>query len=148
MNEKGREGGFARRPMYIILIIVVAIVGWEVVWRMLGVGLIFPWQLKSELNRLRGEGVLADVRTPEEYRFFRIDGAKEMPDLLVRNDIPPPDDPDQPVVVICMSGHRSPVAAYRLKRSGYRNVRHLVWGMAGWKLVGGETVSGETPHQE
>ena len=41
---------------------------------------------------------------------------------------------DEPVIVICMTGHRSPMVAYQLKKRGYRQVYNLTWGMLAWKL--------------
>ena len=49
-------------------------------------------------------------------------------------------DSDKPIVVICMTGHRSPIVVHRLEKQGYRNVYNLVWGMWAWKLFGGKTV--------
>jgi rhodanese-related sulfurtransferase len=43
---------------------------------------------------------------------------------------------DEPVIVICMTGHRSPMVAYQLKKRGYRQVYNLTWGMLAWKLFG------------
>ena len=53
-------------------------------------------------------------------------------------------DPDETIVVICMTGHRSPVVANRLKRHGYKNVYNLTWGMWAWKVFGGKTVGTKT----
>jgi len=46
----------------------------------------------------------------------------------------PPVPPSQEVVVICMTGHRSPLVAYGLKKRGYARVYNLTWRMAGWKM--------------
>jgi rhodanese-related sulfurtransferase len=46
---------------------------------------------------------------------------------------------DKRIVIICMTGHRSPIVAHRLKKRGYQNVYNLVWGMWAWKLFGGKT---------
>ncbi len=46
----------------------------------------------------------------------------------------PPVSPFQEVVVICMTGHRSPLVAYALKKRGYARVDNLAWGMVGWKV--------------
>jgi rhodanese-related sulfurtransferase len=44
------------------------------------------------------------------------------------------------LVIICMTGHRSSVVAYRLKKRGFTEVHNLTFGMLGWLLSGGETV--------
>jgi rhodanese-related sulfurtransferase len=46
----------------------------------------------------------------------------------------PPVAPSQEVVVICMTGHRSPLVAYALKKKGYARVYNLTGGMVGWKM--------------
>jgi rhodanese-related sulfurtransferase len=34
-----------------------------------------------------------------------------------------------------MTGHRSPMVAYQLKKRGYKQVYNLTWGMLAWKLL-------------
>jgi rhodanese-related sulfurtransferase len=45
-----------------------------------------------------------------------------------------------------MTGHRSPIAAKRLKKAGYENVSNLVWGMIGYRLSGGPVNSASDNH--
>jgi rhodanese-related sulfurtransferase len=45
-------------------------------------------------------------------------------------------------VVICLSGHRSPFVAYRLKQRGFKDVSYLAWGMISWLISGGPTEKG------
>lgn len=79
---------------------------------------------------------LIDVRTPREYEWIHIEGAANLPDLPVNRDASRRENAVEPVVVICMTGHRSPMVAYRLKKRGYKQVYNLTWGMAAWKLWG------------
>ncbi len=123
----------------ILLVLLAIIVGWEVFWYWMGVKPIFPWQLKENLERMKREAILVDVRTDPEYNLFHIDGVSHRPELVTDPDAYRPADPEKPVVVICMTGHRSPVVAYRLKKRGIETVYNLTWGMAGWKLFGGGT---------
>ena len=126
-----------------ILIVVMAVIaGWEVFWYFMGVKPLFPWQLKGNLDRMRRETVLVDVRTRPEYNLLHIQGVSHRPDLVTDPDAYRPGNPEKPVVVICMTGHRSPVVAYRLKKRGIEEVYNLTWGMVGWKLVGGRTEGG------
>ncbi len=101
-----------------------------------------PWSLKRALRERPHAFQLIDARTPQEYASFHIAGAKNFPMLLMNPKALKGADPEQPVVVICMSGHRSPIAAYRLKNSGFKDVHNLTWGMLGWVLSGGSTVKG------
>ncbi|WP_243544581.1 rhodanese-like domain-containing protein [Pseudodesulfovibrio tunisiensis] len=125
-----------------LLLLLILLVAWDVAWWMGGVGPASPRTLKLEINEGRAP-VILDVRTRAEFEAFHIPGAINLP--------MPPDQADleravpdkaMPVVVICMTGHRSPPIAKLLQREGYTNVRNLTWGMTAWKLFGGETVSG------
>jgi len=74
------------------------------------------------------------VRTPREYNRFHLPGAQNVPHMLTGSGKMPPVPPSQEVVVICMTGHRSPLVAYGLKKRGYARVYNLTWRMAGWKM--------------
>ena len=110
---------------------------------LMGVRQVLPWELKSRLAA--GEApVLVDVRTPLEYRLFHIPGAISAP-----YPPPPPEalgiEPDDEVVFICMTGHRSPPAARQYKKLGYDRVANLTWGTSAYALLGGDVVSGTDP---
>ena len=124
-----------------IALFLLLIVGWDLAWKAVGVRPMFPWDLKRRLRERPGSVALVDVRTPLEYRLFHIPGAIHRPDLLGHPNPSVPAPSDRDVVLICMTGHRSPVAAYGLKEQRPGRVYHLVWGMVAWKLVGGATES-------
>ena len=130
--------------MYLVLTLIVAfILIWDLAWWLAGVKPIFPGLLKKELSREEEDSpLLVDVRTGFEYKSFRIKGSKHYPDLLFNPEQLSADDLDKPLVIICMSGHRSAVAAYRLKKRGFRNASYLVWGMLAWIASGGPIASG------
>ena len=134
--------------MFWLVAFLLVIAGWDAGWYAAGVKPMFPWELKRHLvdgAGAQGGVLLIDVRTPSEYRMLHIAGARLRPDLLFHPETLKPTDPDTPVVVICMTGHRSPVAAHLLQKQGIKNVYNLTWGMLGWKLFGGKTVSGDPP---
>ncbi len=135
MDEKKRRFNMS---VWLIAVFLFSF-GWDIFWYALGVRPMFPWQLKSALAQFHEKAVLLDVRTPAEYRMFHIKGAQNRPDLIEAPEQFSLPDMDTPVVVICMTGHRSPPVARNLKKRGFRNVRNLTWGMAGWKLFGGPT---------
>jgi rhodanese-related sulfurtransferase len=118
---------------FLIAIIVLFLV-WDVVWWILGVKPLFPWQLRKRLNAGNSPPLLLDVRTPLEYNWFHLPGAQNRADMLLDDSTMPPVAPAQEVVVICMTGHRSPFVAYAIKKRGFPQVYNLTWGMAGWKL--------------
>jgi rhodanese-related sulfurtransferase len=122
--------------MNTIIFLLLIIIGWDLVWYFVGVKPLFPWQLKKMLDNGKNPGRLIDVRTNLEFNWFHIEGAENRPDVLFDIDRYRDKNFDEPVVVICMSGHRSPIVAYRLKKHGYKQVYNLTWGMLGWKLFG------------
>ena len=126
--------------MKILILVCIFIIGWELFWYFTGVRQISPWRLKRWLQS-RDSGIsIIDVRTPFEYRWFHIEGAESRPEMAYMiKDFQEPDT-DKPIVIICMTGHRSPIVANRLKKRGYTNVYNLTWGMWAWKLFGGKTV--------
>ena len=123
--------------MKTLSILVVLIIGWDVAWYIAGVRPLLPWQLDKLLKEHKKAVRLIDVRTPLEFNWFHIDGAVNMPDLLSKAEGFNGKRVDEPVIVICMTGHRSPIVAYQLKKRGYKQVYHLTWGMLAWKLFGG-----------
>ena len=123
--------------MKIVLGVLLFVFAWEFFWWILGVKPILPWQLKAALQKGAEDLTLIDVRTPIEYAFFHIAGAENRAELLLRPELFEEKDRKKPLVVICMTGHRSPLAGYRLKRRGYGGVYTLTFGMLGWLLSGG-----------
>ena len=123
--------------MKIVLGVLVFLFAWELFWWILGVRPILPWRLKAALKKRPEDLTLIDVRTPTEYAFFHIDGAENRAEILFQPELFEEKDKKKPLVVICMTGHRSPLAGYRLKGRGYRVVYTLTFGMLGWLLSGG-----------
>lgn len=80
-----------------------------------------------ELIEQREEVVLIDTRTPEEYAFGTIQGAKNIPLDMLREhvaEIPQ----DKPVVLFCAVGLRGYLAQRILIGLGFKNVRNLIGG--------------------
>ncbi|MGE0433743.1 MAG: rhodanese-like domain-containing protein [Planctomycetota bacterium] len=102
-----------------------------------------PQMLADELHEKVTSGglQLLDVRRVPEYEAGHIAGATNIPlDAL-------PDagncglDPDQPVVVICSSGHRSSIASSLLERQGFCDIANLVGGTEAWEAFDFELVT-------
>lgn len=123
-----------------LIVILLLFLVWDLAWWGLGVTPLFPWQLKERLRADATAPALLDVRTPLEYNWFHLPGAQNLPDLLVDGNKMPRVAPGQDVVVICMTGHRSPFVSHALKKRGFPRVYNLTWGMVGWKIY--ELVSG------
>ena len=113
-------------------LLLVFLLAWDAGWALVGVKPLFPWQLQEEYRKGQPDLVLLDVRTQTEFGWFHLPGAKNVPfrNLDARHLQVPK---DKTVVVICMTGHRSSLVAWRLQKNGFTNVYNLTWGMAGWE---------------
>ncbi len=78
--------------------------------------------------------VLVDVRQPMETASGSVPGAVLIPltEFGRRLEELPR---DRPILTICRSGHRSPLAARQLKRAGYE-VTNVGGGMIAWQKAG------------
>ncbi|WP_034641169.1 rhodanese-like domain-containing protein [Desulfovibrio inopinatus] len=131
------------RPFLLLIAIAIVLLFWDGLWRTLGVPSIRPKELMPRL--LGKDGIpplLVDIRTRIEYGWFHIPGALHKPDLLFdadKADLPR----DRDIVVICMTGHRSPIVAKKLQSLGFTKVSHLKWGMLNWLRARGPVVKGQ-----
>lgn len=126
-----------------ILIILAVLALWDIGWWLgFGVSPLSPATLRTAIGQGRAPTII-DVRTPAEFDFFHIPGAVNVPYPATTADLAAAVPArDKPVVVVCMSGHRSPPVAMQMRDAGYTDVRNLTWGMLAWKLFGGKTESG------
>jgi sulfur-carrier protein adenylyltransferase/sulfurtransferase len=80
---------------------------------------------------------LIDVRQPDEYNDFHIDGTLmplgQLPEFL------PQIVADKPVVVYCRSGVRSMRAAEYLEQNGVKEILNLTGGILAWIQIYGRT---------
>lgn len=78
--------------------------------------------------------VIVDVRQPVETRSGTVPGAVLIPLTEFGGrlaELPR----DRPILTICRSGHRSPLAARQLKRAGYQ-VTDVEGGTMAWEKAG------------
>jgi len=134
------------RWLGVVIAAIVLCIAWDVAWWLgFGVSDMSPWTLKRMVAQHTAP-VIIDVRTEAEYRSFHIPGAVNVPwpaslaDLAYASP-----DPNRPVVVVGLTGHRSPQVARQLALGGYTAVTNVPWGMLAWKLLGGVVVSGPNP---
>jgi molybdopterin/thiamine biosynthesis adenylyltransferase/rhodanese-related sulfurtransferase len=77
---------------------------------------------------------LIDVRDPDEFREGAVEGAVHISrgflEFKVQDAYP---DPETPLVLYCLSGLRSLLAAKALHDLGYRNVTSMAGGIRRWK---------------
>jgi len=103
-------------------------------------------------TRINGGDVptLIDVRDPDEYREGALPGAipisRGFLEFKVQDAFP---DADTPLVLYCLSGLRSLLAAKVLHDLGYRNVASMAGGVRRWKELHYPLVKDEplTPEQ-
>ena len=132
-----------------VAVVVAALtVGWNPIWRAVGVKQIKPETLAMWLGAEPPEGVLlpllVDVRTRLEYDWFHIPGAIHAPGVIWGDTAAVEDAlAGRSVILVCMTGHRSQIAALAMIRAGAADVRNLEWGMAGWLLDDGPVISSE-----
>lgn len=80
---------------------------------------------------------LLDVHTPNEGYLAGTDARIPYTEVADRAD-ELPSDLDATIVVYCMSGRMSEIAATQLAGMGYRNVLNLAGGMVAWQGAGYE----------
>jgi rhodanese-related sulfurtransferase len=98
----------------------------------------------EQLSQMRGGAhgpVVVDVRDREEYQAFHLPGSVSMPlDTLEKRlrDLPR----GREIVLVCHSGHQSPIAARVLHALGRSDLKRLDGGVVAWQQKGLPTESG------
>jgi rhodanese-related sulfurtransferase len=101
---------------------------------------IFPWDLEEKLAAGL-KPILLDIREPYEFNIMRLENSLNVPRGILEQScewdyeetIPElVNARDKEIVLICRSGNRSVLAAYRLQEMGYQNVLSLKTGLRGW----------------
>ena len=91
--------------------------------------------VKEAFARQRRGAKLIDVRSPAEFRGTHPKGARSVSPGLIKRDETGLGRDDE-LLVICLSGHRSPGQARRLASLGFTNVTNVHGGLAAWKRAG------------
>lgn len=100
-----------------------------------------PQAFKSKIEATP-DGVVLDVRTPEEVAQGVIAGAKVIDYKNADFDQQLESlDKEKPYFVYCASGGRSGKTASLMKEKGFKNVYSLEGGMTSWKEQGLEVVN-------
>lgn len=103
------------------IVVVAAAVVAVVVWKSLGLV-----SARKALELLKSGAKVIDVRTPEEFRRDHLPGAVNVPLHEVDEGIGKvAPDKAQPLLLHCLSGGRSGIAARRLRQMGYQQVYNL-----------------------
>jgi rhodanese-related sulfurtransferase len=90
---------------------------------------------KQAFARSKRGAKLIDVRSSGEFRSGHPKGAISVPPGLIKKDETGLGRDDD-VLVICLSGHRSPRQARRLVEMGFTRVTNVDGGLMAWKRAG------------
>lgn len=107
------------------LLILNLIFGTEIVTVAAGAKPLAPWRIDT----LPEDSWIVDVRTKPEYHWNRMQGAESFPWGAGVVEAAKNKDKDRPVLVTCLSGHRSPTVAVMLRKIGFKTVYNLNWGL-------------------
>jgi rhodanese-related sulfurtransferase len=92
--------------------------------------------VRAALARSKRGATLIDVRSAREYAHSgHPKGARSVPPQLIAKDQTGLERDDE-ILVICLSGHRSPRQAKRLARMGFTKVTNVQGGLMAWKKAG------------
>ncbi|MGV8959630.1 MAG: rhodanese-like domain-containing protein [Stenotrophomonas sp.] len=94
-----------------------------------------------------GEAVVIDVREPGEYALGHLPGAVNLPRGVLEFQIHAHpamactaseslSQPERPVLLYCLSGGRSALAADSLRQLGFTQVYSLAGGFGAWRTAG------------
>ncbi len=93
-------------------------------------------EVKEAFARSKRGAKLIDVRSPREYAHSgHPKGARSVPPKLIKTDQTGLDRDDD-ILVICLSGHRSPRQAKVLAGMGFTKVTNVHGGLMAWKKAG------------
>jgi rhodanese-related sulfurtransferase len=92
--------------------------------------------VKQAFARSKRGAKLVDVRSTREFAHSgRPKGAISVPPLSIKKDQTGLGRDDD-ILVICLSGHRSPRQARRLAEMGFTKVTNVDGGLMAWKKAG------------
>jgi rhodanese-related sulfurtransferase len=92
--------------------------------------------VKQAFARSKRGAKLVDVRSAREFAHSgHPKGARSVPPQLIKND-QTGFARDEELLVICLSGHRSPRQAKALAGMGFTNVTNVHGGLMAWKKAG------------
>ncbi len=100
-------------------------VGGELVALAAGARSLPAWKLSS----LPEETWIVDVRSKPEFHWNRLSASESYPWGRGLAEAAAQRCRDDPVLVTCFSGHRSPAVAVMLRRMGFKTVYNLKWGI-------------------
>jgi protein-S-isoprenylcysteine O-methyltransferase Ste14/rhodanese-related sulfurtransferase len=101
------------------------VLGTEIVTAASGVKGLPAWRLDT----MSEDTWMIDVRTKAEFHWNRLRGAENYPWGKGIIEAAQGKSKELPVLIICLTGHRSPSVAVTLQKLGFKSVYHLTWGL-------------------
>ncbi|MCB1513456.1 MAG: hypothetical protein KDJ18_01315 [Hyphomicrobiaceae bacterium] len=143
LNEFFRSGLSGKIP-YVALALLAAVVAWQ----MLGPAPVAAGEVmtpaEAHEKALKGEIVLVDVRTPDEWKQTGLPASghaitmhQQGPDFLRQLDQALGGDRSKPLAVICRTGNRTGSLVAPLEKVGYTRVINVAEGMVGGRYGAG-----------
>jgi len=84
-----------------------------------------------------GQALLFDIRESNEHASGIANGARLLPMSQLQQRLGEiPQNPDQPVLIICNTQNRSGKVVQAMKEAGWNNVRYVHGGMSTWAKNG------------
>jgi protein-S-isoprenylcysteine O-methyltransferase Ste14/rhodanese-related sulfurtransferase len=117
-SENGHEPG-------LFFTVLSLVIGGEIVTVAAGAKPLAPWRLSA----LPENTWIVDVRTKSEFSWNRLQAAENFPWGAGVIEAAAGKSKDDPVLVTCLSGHRSPAVAVMLRKLGFKTVYNLNWGI-------------------
>lgn len=115
-----------------IAVILFLLVGGPLRQRLLGIQHVTNAEAIRLLNQ--EQGVIVDVREPDEFRGGHIPKALNVPLSGLRTGLAQIESyKSRPLIVCCRTSQRSARAAVMLRQQNFPNVQVLAGGMAGWQ---------------
>jgi protein-S-isoprenylcysteine O-methyltransferase Ste14/rhodanese-related sulfurtransferase len=108
-----------------IFLLLNLILGGELVTIAAGAKPLPPWRL----HLLPEDTWIVDIRTKPEFKWNRMQAAENYPWGAGLTEAADSRPKDRPVLVTCLSGHRSPAFTIMLRRLGFTTVYNLNWGI-------------------
>ena len=115
-----------------------------VAWALVGcspdVSLDPSWRVDLDEGRrllASGQATVFDIREPDEHATGVAAGARLLPMSTLNQRVQEiPNDPQQPVLLICNTQNRSGAVIKALREAGWTNVRFVDGGMSEWARRG------------
>jgi rhodanese-related sulfurtransferase len=106
------------------------------------------WRVELEEGRRlleSGQAIVFDIREPDEHATGVAAGARLLPMSTLNQRVQEiPNDPEQPVLLICNTQNRSGAVIQALREAGWTHVRFVQGGMSEWARRGWPMVAPNT----